>query len=145
MGASNGVTAAAEQTARDRQDSPRDEFADRRDPTQATQRTNHATHRYRKTDRRQAPKPALSEPVEVKKFFANRRGDVVIIAIRQIEGGPPVLDVRKFFTDEAGVLRPTKKGVSVAIIRAPDLCDGVTKAVKIAQQLGLLKSGGGHE
>jgi hypothetical protein len=133
------VTAAAEQTARDRQDSPRDEFADRRDPTQATQRTNPATHRNRKTDRRQAPKPALPEPIDVKKFFANRKGDIIVIALRQLEGGPPFLDIRKFFTDENGVMRPTKKGVSVAIIRAPDLCDGVTKAVKVAQQLGLLK------
>lgn len=98
-------------------------------------------HRYRKTDRRQAPKPALTEPIEVSKFFANRKGDIVVIAIRQIDDGPPFLDIRKFFTDENGITRPSTKGLSVAIIRAPDLCDGVTKAVKIAQQLGLLKGG----
>ena len=121
MVASNGVTAAADEAARGRQGSNSDEFSDRRDPTQATQRTNSATPRYRKTDRRQAPKAMLAEPIEITKFFANRKGDVVVIAIRQIEGGPPFLDVRKFFTDENGVLRPTKKGVSLAIIRAPDL------------------------
>jgi len=54
--------------------------------------TERAMHRYRKTDRRQAPKPALSEPIEV------------------------------------------------SVIRAPDLHDGISKAIKIAQQLGLLKS-----
>ncbi|MGP0083603.1 MAG: PC4/YdbC family ssDNA-binding protein [Steroidobacteraceae bacterium] len=100
---------------------------------------------HRKTDRRQAPKPALTEPIEVKKFFANRKGDIVVVAIRQMEDGPPFLDIRKFFTDENGVMRPTKKGVSVAIIRAPDLHDGVTKAVNVARQLGLLKLEAGHE
>jgi len=104
-----------------------------------------ATHRYRKTDRQQTPKPALAEPIEVTKFFANRKGDIVVIAIRQIEDGPPILDIRKFFTDENGIMRPTKKGVSVAIIRAPDVLDGVTKAVTLARQLGLLKSGDAHE
>ncbi len=120
----------------------RSELEDRRD-TSSTAAA--ATHPYRKTDRRQAPKPALTEPVEIKKFYANRKGDVVVIAIRQIEDGQPFLDIRKFFIDQSGIMRPTKKGVSVAIIRAPDLCDGVTKAVKIAQQLGLLKSGGVDE
>jgi hypothetical protein len=113
VGASNGVTAAAEQTARDRQDSNRDEFADRREASQATENTVAATHRYRKTSRRQAPKPTLAEPVLVAKFHANRRGDIVVIALRQIEDGPPILDIRKFFTDENGIMRPTKKGVSV--------------------------------
>jgi hypothetical protein len=96
--------------------------------------------RYRKTDRRQAPKPALTAPIEVMKLFANRTGDVVVIAIHQIEGGPPILDIRKFVTDEAGVMRPTTKGLAVAIVRAPDLCDGISKAIKVAQQLGLLTS-----
>ena len=55
MGASNGVTAAAEQTARDRQDSNRD--ADRREATQATEPTRGATHQQYRKNRR----PAISE------------------------------------------------------------------------------------
>ena len=97
-----------------------------------------ATH-HRKTDRRRtSERPTLTEPIEVKKFFANRKGDIVVIAIRQIEDGPPILDIRKFFTDGSGITRPTKKGLSIAVIRAPDLLDGIGKAVEVARRLGFI-------
>src|SRR5690348_11917380 len=106
MGSLNGVTAAAEDAARDRQDSKSDEFSDRRNATQAGP-SQAATHHHRKTDRRRTTsRPTLAEPIEVKKFFANRKGDVVVIAIRQIEDGPTILDIRKFFTDASGITRP---------------------------------------
>lgn len=99
-------------------------------------------HRYRKTDRRQAPKLTLAEPIEVKKFFCNRKGDIVVISICQIEDGPPFLDIRKFFTDKNGIMRPTRKGLSLAIIRAPELHAGIGTAVETARRLGFLKGGG---
>lgn len=132
MSALNGVTAAAGLTARDRQGSNHDEFA-----TQATHRPAVATH-YRKTNRRQAPKPAvLPEPIEVAKFFANRKGDVVIVSLREFEG-MPLLDIRKHYADGSGFLRPTRKGIAVVIRRLPDLAAAIMKAEKTARELGLL-------
>jgi hypothetical protein len=61
--------------------------------------------RRRLPNRCPAPKPALAEPVEVKTSFANCKGDIVVIALRQLEGAP-FLDIRKFFTDENGIVRP---------------------------------------
>ena len=97
-----------------------------------------ATHRYRKTDRRQAPKRAvLPEPIEIGKFFANRGGDVVIVSLREFEGAL-LLDIRKHYADGDGFLRPTKKGIAVAIRRLPDLALAVATALRTARELGLI-------
>jgi hypothetical protein len=52
--------------------------------------------------------------------------------------GHPLVDVRKFFTDDDGCLVPTKKGLAIAIARLPDLARASAKAVHKARELGLL-------
>jgi hypothetical protein len=98
---------------------------------------------YCKTEKRLAPRPRLTEPITVAKFFANRRHDaVVVISLFQFEDGPPILDLRRFFVGPDGIMRPSRKGLAIAVVRAPDLLDGLARAVKTARRLGFLRGGG---
>lgn len=86
-------------------------------------------------------KPVLAEPVIVSEFWANRRGESVRISLREYEG-IALVDVRRHYTAKDGVLRPTKKGLSIAIRRLPDLNAALAKAEQKARELGLIKPAG---
>jgi hypothetical protein len=45
---------------------------------------------------------------------------------------------RKHYTDSAGKLSPTKKGLSIVVHRLPDLCAGIAKAERLARELNLI-------
>jgi hypothetical protein len=85
--------------------------------------------------------PKLPEPVIVAEFWANRRGESVRIQLREFEG-LVLVDIRKHYTAADGRMLPTKKGLSIAIARLPDLARAIGKAVHKAQELGLLSGGG---
>ena len=87
----------------------------------------------------------LIEPIVVAEFWANRRGESVRVQLREFEGRA-LVDVRKHFTDSAGKLQPTRKGVSLAVRRLPDLASAINRAVDKARELGLIADKGcGHE
>jgi hypothetical protein len=85
---------------------------------------------------------ALSEPVIVADFWANRRGESVRVQLREFEGHA-LVDVRRHFTAPDGVLRPTKKGLSVVVARLPDLAAAINKALRTAIELGLIAADDG--
>ncbi len=87
--------------------------------------------------RKPPPRESLVEPVIIVEFWANRHGDSVRITLRALEGRP-VIDIRRYFTNKDGQLRPTKKGICVAIARLPDLASGINKALVKAHKLGLI-------
>lgn len=76
-------------------------------------------------------------PVEVAKFWRNRRGEAVIVQLREYEGRI-LLDARVYFTNSDGKLKPTAKGLSLAVLRLPELAAAIEKAHRKAQELGLL-------
>ena len=82
-------------------------------------------------------RPTLPEPVEVAKFFKNRRKDVIVVSLSTFEGRN-LVDIRQYFTTEQGQNRPTSKGVSMVVLRLPDLAQAINKALKQAKELGLL-------
>lgn len=86
----------------------------------------------------------LTEPIEVAKFWRNRRGEAVIVQLSEYEGRA-LIDLRVNFTTPDGTLRPTKKGLSLVVARLPDLLRAVEKAHGKAVELGLLKGGGRDE
>jgi hypothetical protein len=88
-----------------------------------------------KIDRRR--RPVLNEPVIVDKFFKNRRKDVIVVSLKTYEG-VNLIDVRQFVPNEAGQDRPTSKGVAIKVQRLPDLAAAINKAVRKAQELGLI-------
>jgi hypothetical protein len=81
--------------------------------------------------------PLIAEPVIVCEFWANRRGEAVRIQLKEFNGHP-LLDMRKYFTAADGKMVPTKKGLSIAIARLPDLAAAIGKALNKARELGLL-------
>jgi hypothetical protein len=87
------------------------------------------------TKRRRA---AFSEPVEIAKFWRNRRGEAVIVQLREYEGHV-LADARVNFTNKEGQLQPTGKGISISVHRLPELAAALAKAERKARELGLIK------
>jgi hypothetical protein len=79
----------------------------------------------------------LPEPVEVAKFFKNRRKEVIVVSLSTFEGHN-LVDVRQHFHNDKGQMRPTSKGVAMVVLRLPDLAKAVNKAMAVAKELGLL-------
>jgi ribonucleoside-diphosphate reductase alpha chain len=73
--------------------------------------------------------PSLAEPVIVSEFWANRRGESIRVQLRVFEGRT-LVDMRKYFTDSAGKLQATKKGLALVIARLPEFARAITKALE---------------
>jgi hypothetical protein len=80
---------------------------------------------------------SLPEPVEIAKFWKNRRGEAVIVSLREYEGRA-LIDCRVHFTNKEGRLQPTSKGLALVVLRLPDLAKAINQALKQARELGLL-------
>jgi hypothetical protein len=52
--------------------------------------------------------------------------------------GRDIIDVRSWYTDKAGELRPGRAGLTVSIKHLPDLADALTKALVEVEARGLL-------
>ena len=95
--------------------------------------------RYAKTNqRRSSRRQSLDEPVVAAQFHATRRGDVVRLTLSTFEK-INTIDVRKFFTsNDSGLPCPTKKGLTLNLLRLPDLIEALQTAQMWAAELGLL-------
>jgi Transcriptional Coactivator p15 (PC4) len=80
-------------------------------------------------------------PIEIGKFFKNRKGDVVVVQIKEFEG-VIFADIRQFFTGQDGVTRPTKKGVALSLHKLGDLAELIAKARAIAAERDLIREAG---
>lgn len=85
------------------------------------------------------PKHGLDPPIEIGKFFKNRKGDIVAVQLKEYEG-QALIDVRQWFTADDGITRPTKRGVTISVRRLSEFADLINKAVAKAHALGLLGS-----
>jgi hypothetical protein len=84
----------------------------------------------------------LQEPVEVAKFWKNRKGEAVIVTLKDFNGRS-IVDIRTHFTTKDGKFQPTGKGLALLVLRLPELAAAVQKALKHARELGLLDDEGG--
>ncbi len=78
----------------------------------------------------------LPEPVEIAKFWKNRRHDAIVVSLSTYEG-KNLVDVRMHAMKD-GRLLPTPKGVAMVVLRLPELANAVNKALAKAKKLGLL-------
>lgn len=78
----------------------------------------------------------LSEPIEVAKFWRNRRGEAIYCTVKKIEGRP-VADIRVHAGDGNGKLVPTSKGFALVPARLADLERALLKTLRKARELGL--------
>jgi hypothetical protein len=89
------------------------------------------------------PRPTLAEPVTVARFWKNRSHDAIVVELSTFEGRN-LVDVRTNVMSR-GRLVPTTKGISVAVLRLPDLAKAINKALAKAKELNLLSDGGDGE
>lgn len=80
----------------------------------------------------------LPEPVEVAKFWKNRRrNESVHVSLSEYEGHV-LINVRVYATGADGIDRPTPKGVAMGIQKLPELARALAKAEAKARELGLV-------
>jgi len=86
-------------------------------------------------------KPAsLAEPVEIAKFWKNRRrSESLHVTLSEYEGHA-LINVRVYATGTDGIDRPTTKGVAMGIGKLPELARALAKAEAKARELGLLEA-----
>jgi Transcriptional Coactivator p15 (PC4) len=89
-------------------------------------------------------RPKLEEPIEISKFWKNRRrNESVHVTLSEYEGHC-LINVRTYATGTDGIDRPTPKGVAMGIRKLPELAAAVTKALAKAKELGLLDDEAGE-
>jgi len=82
-----------------------------------------------------------AEPIEIAKFWANRRGEAVIVRLIDLEGRW-FFDARRYYTDKHGKFAPTAKGLTLSVLKLPEFVKAITKAEAEARNRGLLDGGG---
>jgi transcriptional coactivator p15 (PC4) len=82
-------------------------------------------------------RPKLAEPVEIAKFWKNRKGEAVIVTLKDFDGRT-IVDIRTHFTTKDGKFQPTGKGLALMVLRLPELAAAVNKALAKAREIGLL-------
>jgi hypothetical protein len=84
---------------------------------------------------------ALPAPIEIAKFWKNRRQiESLHVSLSEYEGHA-LINVRLYATGTDGIDRPTKKGVAMSIGKLPELARALAKAEATARELGLLDGG----
>jgi Transcriptional Coactivator p15 (PC4) len=92
----------------------------------------------------QKPAP-LAEPVEVAKWWKNRQRKIaIVVSLREYEG-QTLVDVREYFTDQAGCMRPSTRGLAMSVRNLPEFSRSVRKALERARALDLLPEDGEGE
>jgi Transcriptional Coactivator p15 (PC4) len=85
-----------------------------------------------------AKAPPLAAPIEVAKFWKNRRRDTAIVVSLSAYEGVNIVNVREHFIGTDGCMRPTTKGLAMIVRRLPELSAAVQAALEKARQLNLL-------
>jgi hypothetical protein len=87
-----------------------------------------------------ARKNKLAEPVVVHRSWVNRRHDALVVSLSTFND-INIVDVRKHSMNAAGQLVPTPKGIALKVTRLRDLHKAIDKALRRAEELGLIASG----
>jgi hypothetical protein len=83
-------------------------------------------------------RPTLTQPIEIGKFWKNRRRDrAIVVALNPFEGHT-LIDVREHFVGADGLMKPTTRGLSLVVRRLPELSRAVRQALEKARELDLL-------
>jgi hypothetical protein len=91
------------------------------------------------------PQP-LAEPISIAKFWKSPRDHTKHVRVDLSEHmGHPLINVRIWQTGSDGIDRPTVKGIALTVRKLPTLAAAINKAVRRAQELGLLNDEGSHE
>jgi hypothetical protein len=88
--------------------------------------------------------PPLAEPIEVAKFWKSRQRKIaIVVSLREYEGHN-LIDVREYFTDQAGCMKPSTRGLAMVVRNLPELSKAVRRALERARALNLLPEDAGE-
>lgn len=88
-----------------------------------------------------AKPPPLAEPIEIAKLWKNRQRQIAIVVSLSSYEGHNLINIREYFTDRAGCMRPSTKGLSAVVRRLPELSKALSRALQKARELNLLPEG----
>jgi hypothetical protein len=125
------MNANARQTGR----APEVQSGDLDNPAHSTPAALPATHR----SNRQAV--TLAEPVKIAAFRKNRSGASIRVSLENYQGRN-LVDVRQCCTSSDGKMLMTKRGISLSVLRLPQLARAINKALVKAIELGLIEAEG---
>jgi hypothetical protein len=85
------------------------------------------------------PPASLVEPIEVAKFWKSprERKIAIVVSLRHHEGHS-LVDVREYFTDQAGCMKPSTRGLAMVVRRLPEFSKALRSALELARALDLL-------
>jgi Transcriptional Coactivator p15 (PC4) len=86
--------------------------------------------------------PPLLEPFEIARWWKSRRRDIAIIVSLSAYEGVNIVNVREYFTDQAGCMRPSTRGLAMSVRRLPEFSRAVRLALEKSRSLGLLPEEG---
>jgi hypothetical protein len=89
--------------------------------------------------------PPLVEPIEISKEWKNRQRKIAIVGSLRSYEGHNLYDLREFFTDSAGCMKPSTRGLCLSVRCLPELSRSVRRALERARALGLIPDDGGAE
>ena len=115
-------------------------------PIQQTDTHDNTPRPGRKTNRRMPQRQCPineSQPIEIHKMWKDRSGNALVFSLKSYQGRP-FFDLRTFFTDNAGILRPTAKGITASPNKLHEITKAFAKALAKAVELGLLDDEAGE-
>ena len=94
---------------------------------------------YRKTSRRMPPRdcPIAEDRPPTHKMWRDRRGNALVFGLRSYQGRA-YGEVRIYYTNSAGILAPSPKGITFALSKLPVVAKALSKMCAEARELGLL-------
>jgi hypothetical protein len=81
-------------------------------------------------------RPTLREPIDIAKFWKNRKGEAVLVQLSTFENHN-LISVRTWFQAEDGKMRPSK-GFTANVRHLPKLAKALAAAVEKARKLHLI-------
>jgi hypothetical protein len=82
--------------------------------------------------------PPIPEPIEICKFWKNRRRNKVIVVALNPYEEHNLIDVREHVIGSDGIMRPSTRGVAIVVRLLPELSAALCKALKRARELNLI-------
>ncbi len=80
----------------------------------------------------------IKEPIEIAKWWKSRRRDIaIVVSLRHYEGHN-LIDVREHYTDQAGCMKPSTRGLAMVVRNLPEFSNALRRALERARELDLL-------
>jgi Transcriptional Coactivator p15 (PC4) len=91
-----------------------------------------------------AKPPPLPEPIVIAKWWKSRRRNIAMVVSLSAYEGINIINVREYFTDHAGRMKPSTRGVAMGVRNLPEFSKAMRKALEKARELDLLPEEGGE-